>query len=84
MSIRRNKKVGRIGEEIHRIKRLGEGKIPERTGIGSDYSVSRDWITGRKIPKEYDEVKTGNAEQSDLQRKTQRKKKRYNVERYRL
>ena len=73
-----------MGEFLHRIKRLGEGRELKRTGIGSDYSYDKNWLTGKKLPFTFDEVKTFNAKLSKRQKNTQKKSSRYNVERYRL
>jgi len=48
----------------------------ERTGRGHDYvRRKRDLFTGRVTRTEYVEVKSGNAQLSDLQKKTKKKKK---------
>lgn len=82
--IKLNKKNGRFGEILHGIKRLGEGSDIKRTGIGSDYSIQRNWITGKRFSKQLDEVKTGSAKLSKLQEKTRNNTRNYKVERYTL
>jgi hypothetical protein len=82
--IKDNQRVGKIGEFIHRVKRLGEGRDLKRTGIGSDYSYEKDYLIGTKLRKSYDEVKTGNAKLSPRQKQMRKKVPRYNVEKYHL
>jgi len=79
-----NQETGRAGEALHRIRRMGEGIALDRTGKGSDFSFTQNWIIGSRISKEYDEIKTGNARLSKLQRKTKNRVKKFNEERYYL
>ena len=83
-NIKFNKLDGRAGEILHGIKKLGEGIDIKRTGLGSDYSTQRNYLTGKTFPKKLHEVKTGNAKLSRLQRKTRRRNRNYKVERYNL
>lgn len=56
----------------------------ERTGWGSDFRVrERDPFTGRVTKSELYEVKSGNAELSDLQNRTKRRTSHYKVARIR-
>ena len=79
-----NKLNGSAGEILHGIKKLGEGLDINRTGLGSDYSSQRKYLTGQTFQKKLYEVKTGNAKLSKLQRKTRRRNRNYKVERYNL
>ena len=78
-----NKMQGQFAEGLHVITRREQGYDVKRTGTGSDFVVQRMDIFGRKRgPKRYEEVKSGKAKQSKLQKKAQGKTKRYRVVRY--
>lgn len=78
--IAENRRKGRAAEEEFRFRCFLEGKEVERTGRGSDFRVrKRDPFTGKVTRSELVEVKSGNAELSELQKKTKRKRSNYKV-----
>jgi len=80
--IAENYRKGKAAEEQFRVKCSFEGKEVERTGRGHDFRVrTRDPWTGRVVRSELVEVKSGNADLSDLQKKTKKKKSNYRVKR---
>jgi len=80
--IDRNRRRGKIGEDMVRTRYIMRGYEVERTGRGHDFKVrKRDPFTGRVIETKYVEVKTGNAKLSKLQEETKNKKRNYKVER---
>lgn len=78
-----NIRRGRAAEDSYRFNAALRGVEVERTGRGSDFiERERDIWTGRVRKTTRVEVKSGNAELSDLQEKTKKKGGRYRVERY--
>ena len=79
---RENQEQGKAGEEQIKNKWKSYGYDVERTGKGHDWKATKkDFWTGKKETK-YIEVKTGNSELSDLQKKKKRQMgKKYVVER---
>ena len=75
-TIRNNQRRGRAAEEQAMSRDMMRGYEVERTGRGHDYvRRKRNLFTGRVTRTEYVEVKSGNAQLSDLQKKTKKKKK---------
>lgn len=59
-----------------------EGYEVERTGHGSDFRAKkRNFFTGDIVEDKLVEVKSGNAELSDLQKQTKKQKTNYEVRR---
>jgi hypothetical protein len=79
--LERNINRGQLGEDKVELQYGVLGYEVERTGRGSDFRVRRkNYMTG--VSESYlVEVKTGDAEVSDLQRKTRKRSKNYTVER---
>ena len=79
---RENQQQGKEGEDAVRQKYEFNGYEMERTGHGHDFKATKkNWWTGKKESK-YVEVKTGESQLSDLQKRRKRQLgKRYVVER---
>ena len=79
---RENQQQGKEGEDAVRQKYEFNGYKMERTGHGHDFKATKkNWWTGEKESK-YVEVKTGESQLSDLQKRRKRQLgKRYVVER---
>ena len=72
--LRENRGKGKFVENFVRGRYAILGKASERTGRGSDFKVTEfNPLTGKKEIW-YEEVKSGNAKESPLQKKTRRKK----------
>jgi hypothetical protein len=73
-----NKRKGRAGEEDVKLKYMLNGWEIRKTGKGHDFVAEKrdNFGFGRVIKRKYVEVKTGNAKQSKLQRKTKPKVER--------
>ena len=78
-----NRRMGKTGEDLVRIKYATQGYDVERSPHGKDFVVRRrSVLTGKVIETKHVEVKTGKAKLSKLQQKTKREKKgNYHVER---
>lgn len=77
-----NRIKGRLAEDIVKTRYFLSGYEVERTGKGHDFRVrKRDIFTGRVIESKLVEVKSGNAELSELQHKMKKRKSNYRVER---
>jgi hypothetical protein len=74
---------GKMAENVFEGQERMKGNSVTRTGHGHDYKVThRDPFTGAAKGTTYHEVKTGNSQLSDLQKKTKKKMgSRYKVER---
>ena len=80
--IRRNRRQGKAAEDQVRMEYNMRGYEMERTGHGSDFRAKkRDFLTGEVVDEKLVEVKSGNAELSELQKKTKNGRKDYVVER---
>jgi hypothetical protein len=57
-----NKIQGKLGEDTDKAGQIAEGKEVRRTGVGHDFKVRTvDFVTGKKGPWIYREIKTGRA-----------------------
>lgn len=83
MTLAMNKTRGSMAEQNYATGRTMQGYEVERTGRGSDYKERKvDFLTGRRGPPTYVEVKSGNAHLSELQKKTKKRTSKYREERY--
>ena len=79
--LEKNKKRGKAGENLVKLKYWVNGWEMERTGRGSDFIArKRSFWSGKVLETKRIEVKTGKAKLSELQKKT-RKRGHYKVER---
>lgn len=80
--IRRNKRRGRAAEDQVEMELQMEGYEVERVHEGADFHARRrDWMTGDVVEEKKVEVKSGNAELSERQKKEKRKSDDYEVRR---
>lgn len=83
LTLNNNKMNGKLAESNYAMSRRFEGYEVIRTGRGSDYKERKvDWLTRQKGPWTHVEVKSSRtAPLSKLQKKTEKKTKRYRVHR---
>ncbi|MDH7517568.1 MAG: hypothetical protein QHH19_04410 [Candidatus Thermoplasmatota archaeon] len=78
--IAENRARGKRAEERFEMNARFSGYEVERTGRGSDYKIrKRDPWTRKVVYTGYREIKSGNAQLSDLQKKTKKRKSNYKV-----
>ncbi|RJO62821.1 MAG: hypothetical protein C4542_01865 [Dehalococcoidia bacterium] len=81
-TLSRNRKKGKAGEDIVKLRHTLRVEEVERAPKGKDFTVrERNLITGRVTRTTHIEVKTGKAKLSPLQKKTKQSKSNYKVER---
>ena len=82
--LEQNKSRGQMGQTIFVMTNRASGREVTSTGRGSDYTTRDVNVYGQKGKKIINEIKTGNAKLSKLQKKEQARlgPKRYKVIRY--
>ena len=81
--LEQNKFKGKLAEDLAAMQLMIEGYEVRKVHKGKDFvAVKRDFFTGEIIDRKFVEVKAGNSQLSEAQRRSKARSKKYEIWRF--